>query len=339
VLKSTVDEANSEPHRPGRVERLWHDPARNTPGLGCARCRERDLCGGLVIKAAFLDCLQFCCGKSQNCDRVCRNNPDYVDRLREVGTFDLNTVPRGPVLDAPALPPILPIIFHGNGRDVPIRADAVALPLYRMFNRRTGAPRFADGTAMRSQFGIAPETAVLLTGTDRDPPLERWWGLGETARRSIIRSLKNAGVVITTTPNYSLFLDRPRWDDLHSMKRIAIVHSEFLSEGLPAALHVNGRTDADFRRCTNYVLMRPEITHLAYEFTTGTGAAGRREKHASWLVELARSVPRPLHLMIRGGAELRRSLNTTFANVTFLDTSVFMKTATVPVVWTAFGEE
>ena len=90
MLKSTLDEANSEPHRPGRVRRLWHDPARNTPGLGCARCRERDLCGGLVIKAAFLDCLQFCCGKSQNCDRVCRNNPDYVDRVREVGTFDLN---------------------------------------------------------------------------------------------------------------------------------------------------------------------------------------------------------------------------------------------------------
>jgi hypothetical protein len=79
-----------------------------------------------------------------------------------------------------------------------------------MFDRRTGVPRFVDGTAMRSQFGIAPETAVLLTGTDRDPPLERWWSLGEKARRSIIRSLRDAGVVLTTTPNYSLFLDRPR---------------------------------------------------------------------------------------------------------------------------------
>jgi hypothetical protein len=195
-----------------------------------------------------------------------------------------------------------------------------------MVNRRTGVPRFADAAAMRSTFGIAPETAVLLTGTDRDPPLERWWGLGETARRSIIRSLRNAGVVMTTTPNYSLFLDRPRWDDLHSMKRIAIVHSEFLSEGLPAALHVNGRTDADFRRWTDYVRMRPEVTHLAYEFTTGTGAAERREKHVSWLVELARSIDHPLHLIIRGAAELLPSLNTAFANVTFLDTSVFMKT-------------
>lgn len=131
---------------------------------------------------------------------------------------------------------------------------------------------------------------------------------------------------MSTTPNYSLFLDRPRWDDLHSIKRIAIVHSEFLSEGLPAALHINGRTDADFHRWTDYVLMRPEITHLAYEFTTGTGAAGRREKHVLWLAELARSARRPLHLIIRGGAELLSSLNTAFANVTFLDTSVFMKT-------------
>jgi hypothetical protein len=35
-------------------------------------------------------------------------------------------------------------------------------------------------------------------------------------------------------------------DDLHSIKRIALVHSEFLDEGLPAALHVNGRSEADF---------------------------------------------------------------------------------------------
>jgi hypothetical protein len=279
-----------------------------------------------MLGAAFFDCLQFCCGKPQDCDRVCRNNPDYVDRVREVGTFDLNSVPRGPVLMPPVLPPVLPVVFHGNRREVPIRTEGVALPLYRMFDRLTGASRFTDGTAMRSQFGIACDSTVLLTGTDRDPPLELWWGFGEAARRRIIRTIRDTGVAMTTTPNYSLFLDRPRWDDLHSMKRIAIVHSEFITEGLPAALHINGRTDADFCRWTDYLLSRPEITHVAYEFTTGTGAAGRREKHVAWLGELARSVPRPLHLIFRGGAELLSSLNLAFANVTFLDTSVFMKT-------------
>lgn len=53
---------------------------------------------------------------------------------------------------------------------------------------------------------------------------------------------------MVTTPNYSLSIDQPRWDDLHSLKRIAIVHEEFLNEGLPAALHVNARTDKDWER-------------------------------------------------------------------------------------------
>jgi hypothetical protein len=56
---------------------------------------------------------------------------------------------------------------------------------------------------------------------------------------------------MATTPNYSLFVDRPRWDDLHAMKRIAIVHGEFLEAGMPGALHVNGRTDRDFERWRN----------------------------------------------------------------------------------------
>jgi hypothetical protein len=175
-------------------------------------------------------------------------------------------------------------------------------------------------------FGIRPDTITLLTGTDRDPPLERWWGLGETARRSIIRALKSAGVELSTTPNYSLFIDRPRWDDLHARKRIAITHQEFLSEGLPAALHPNGRTEADFRRWAEYVGVREEITHLAYEFTTGTGWAGRREQHAAWLADLATSVGRPLHLVLRGGLDVLPTLRSAFPSVTLLDTSTFMKT-------------
>jgi len=58
-------------------------------------------------------------------------------------------------------------------------------------------------------------------------------------------------------------------DDLHSIKRIALVHSEFLDEGLPVTLHVNGRSEADFKRWTDFLVARPEVTDIAYEFTTG----------------------------------------------------------------------
>jgi hypothetical protein len=235
-------------------------------------------------------------------------------------------VPRAPRLNAPDLPRVIPVFFHGNRREASVSFPALALPLYRMFDRKTGAPRFTDHAALCARFGIAPGTTIVLTGTDRDPPLERWWRLGEAGRRPIIRALAGAGVSLVTTPNYSLFIDRPRWDDLHAMKRIAIVHQEFLAEGMPAALHVNGRTETDFRRWGDYVASRPEVTHLAYEFTTGTGWAGRREMHAAWLASLAASVGRPLHLVMRGGIEVLPLLAPAFAGITSLDTSIFMKT-------------
>lgn len=310
---------------PRRERRLCHDQAQMA-GLGCGACRERGLCGGLQVRTSFYDCLLYCCGHPENCDRVCRNHPDFADRVREVGTFDLETVPRAPVLAAPALPSMVPVVFHGNGRRKPVGSDTVALPLYRTFDRPTGAPRFGDHAALCTAFGIGAGTTIILSGTDRDAPLERWWGLGEAKRRGIIRALKAAGVGLVTTPNYSLFTDRPRWDDLHAIMRIAIVHGEFLREGMPAALHVNGRTETDFQRWTAYVAARPEITHLAYEFTTGTGWAGRREQHAGWLAGLATSVDRPLHLIMRGGAEMLPLLSAVFARVSLLETSIFMKT-------------
>ncbi len=309
-----------------RERRLWHDPSLPSDSLGCTTCRERRLCGGLRTRGAFYDCLQYCCGSAADCDRVCRHNPHYADRVREVETFDLGMVRRQTPVPPPSLPPLVPVVYHRGRRRLPLASDFVALPLYRTFDRRTGDPRYATREDLRRAFGIESKSQVLLTGTDRDAPLERWWGLGEARRRSILRALRAAGVSLVTTPNYSLFVDRPRWDDMHAMKRIAIVHSEFLSEGLPAALHVNGRTDQDFHRWAEYVEARPEITHLAYEFSTGTGRPVRRKQHAAWLSELARSVNRPLHLITRGGCEVLPLLGSSFSGVTLFDTTIFMKT-------------
>nr|WP_231966875.1 DUF4417 domain-containing protein [Terriglobus roseus] len=195
-----------------------------------------------------------------------------------------------------------------------------------MFNRRDGSARHDSREALCAAYGVSPEASIILTGTDTDAPLERWWGFGEAKRRELIRMLIRLGVQLTTSPNYSLFIDVPRWDDMHAMKRIAIVHSEFQSEGLLAALHVNGRTDSDFRRWAEFVGARPEVTHLAYEFTTGTGWAERQEQHADWLCGLASTVKRPLKLVLRGGMDVANKLASAFDQVTILDTTSFFKT-------------
>jgi len=311
---------------PGREGRLWHDGERHTPSIGCVTCPDRNVCGGLSLESSLYDCLRFCCQEPANCDAVCRNKPeDFARRVREVGGFEFGNVPNTKPLEYPSLPDVVPLLYHGSKRTEAFEAAAVCLPLYGVIHRENGQARFGTRGDISKAFGIAPHTQVILTGTANDRPLERWWSLGPR-RRDRIRALRSLGISMVTTPNYSLFIDQPRWDDLHSMKRIAIVHEEFLSEGLPAALHLNARTERDWERWTEFLASRPEVTHIAFEFGTGAGWAGRVQWHAAQLSQLAERVNRPLHLSVRGGSKVLSILTRAFAQLTFLDTSVFMKT-------------
>jgi hypothetical protein len=271
--------------------------------------------------------MHLCCGNPSSCDAVCRNKPEeFAQRVREVGGFTLENVSRAAALDAPELPSLVPVIFHGNKRSPKFSgAGVVCLPMYKLIEARTGAVRFTNPQQLRERFGLEKWTKVILTGTSTDPALERWWSFGRR-RIDAIRSLKMLDVSLVTTPNYSLFTDQPRWDDLHSMKRIAIVHQEFLEAGLPAALHVNARTERDWDRWGEFIAGRPEISHLAFEFATGAGWGGRIDWHVEQLCRLRVVVGRPLHLVIRGGSTILPRLFDAFEKVTCLETSIFVKT-------------
>jgi hypothetical protein len=315
-----------EPHAPRRVRQLWHDARRNPPALGCESCPEKRLCGGVCVAAPYFDCLTYCCGKPDTCNTVCRMNAAFARRVWEVGAFDLANVPRGNRLEALDLPQVIPIIYHGSSRASVVSPGFAALPLCAMFSRRTGLARIGSAADLRATYRLAPDTEILLTGISEDAPIERWWGLGTETRLEVIRAMRIGGIAMVTTPNYSLTINAPRWDDLHAIKRIGLVHAEFVGEGMPAALHVNGRTDTDFRRWTDFVAAREEVTHIAYEFTTGSRWARRRQQHAAWLCDLAINAGRPLHLVVRGGNELLGQFTSAFAGVTVLETDSFMWT-------------
>jgi hypothetical protein len=245
--------------------------------------------------------------------------------VREVGGFSFDNVPRSPFVAAPPLPAVVPLLYHGSGRSVPFQPEAVCLPLYSVICRHSSVTRYTRAAGLAKGFGVGVDVPVILTGTAKDRPLERWWSLG-SQRREAIRALRNLGIALVTTPNFSLFIDQPRWDDLHSQKRIVIVHEEFLAEGLPAALHVNARTERDWERWREHIARRPEITHIAFEFATGAGWASRTAWHVGHLVDLAMAVGRPLHLIVRGGGKFLPTLAAAFSGITLLETSVFMKT-------------
>jgi hypothetical protein len=117
MLKECANGAPAGPVPHFAEHRLWHDELRNTLSLGCVRCPERGICGGLSIAAGLMNCLDLCCGKPDRCDKPCRNNPDYALRVREVGTLSLDNVPRAAVLPSPKLPLVVPVLFHGKRPD------------------------------------------------------------------------------------------------------------------------------------------------------------------------------------------------------------------------------
>jgi hypothetical protein len=322
-----VNIALQEPGRNMHQERrLWHDGERFPMLLGCTSCPNLSECGGLRIERAAFDCLTFCCNRPGDCDAVCRNNPEvFATRVRDVEGFSLDNVPRGPVLPIPSLPPLVPVIFHGNKRIKAFgESPIVCLPLYNVINCK-GQSRYADALDLAAHFKIAPQSGVILTGTATDPPIENWWSLGTPRRRDAIRAMRDLNILLVTTPNYSLFTDQPRWDDLYSMKRIALVYEEFLQNGLPAALHVNARTERDWDRWGDFISARSEVTHIAIEFGTGAGWDGRIGWHLAQLARLARQVNRPLRLVVRGGERGLPALAAAFPAITYLETSTFMK--------------
>lgn len=289
--------------------------------IGCASCPERSECGGQKLLAGGFDCLDNCCRSPQSCDIVCPNGPDFVSRLREVGGLGLYGPHASPLpLD---LHRYAPVLYNSTGRAVPFDAPAVVIKLYALMSR-SGEPRFLSRHELCEAFQIKLETQIILTGVARDSEVEKWWGLEAGGRRAMIENFRDLGIEMITTPNFSLMLDRPRWDDLHAMKRILIAHHEFIAAGQPAALHVNSRCDRDFQRWADYVAAHDEVTHLAYEFATGPRHPERMIYHANGLCRIARRANRRIGLIIRGGSSLAPRLAEHF-DVTIADTSLYEK--------------
>jgi hypothetical protein len=204
VLMRSPAHREASLRNPRRERQLWDDANHNTRALGCSGCPELRLCGGLHVEAPFFDCLTTCCGSPSTCTKVCRRNAmDFVKRWREVEGFDLDNVPRTMPPTTVELPSVVPIIYHGKRRVTGISVAAAALPLYRMFDRRSGRPRFQSPRQLRAGFGLAANTTVILTGTDQDPPIERWWKFGADGCRVVVQALRQANVELCTTPNYT----------------------------------------------------------------------------------------------------------------------------------------
>ena len=317
-------------HEPSRQfsnpDRLWDDADRHPRSLGCDKCKEKERCGGVHTAAGLLDCFDLCtCADRQSCDMVCRNNPHlFVRRLQEVGGLGFENAPRSQPLPVPSLPRIIPHIDHKYSRTGPLDEPVVAVSLYEMVDLARAKLHVQSRDELAERFLIPASAKIVVSGVGQDPKIERWWELPN--RAELLGNLYQLGTTLITAPNYSVFTDVPRTDNLYAMKRSLLVWTEMASAGIPAALHINGRTERDYARWGELIASRPEIDILAFEFATGAGWARRIDWHVEQLSSLAAMVGRPLMLVIRGGGRKLSELRTQFAHVSLIDTDAFAKT-------------
>ena len=319
-------------HRPDKrspeviVRSLTDDPYSNTMALGCPGCPHFSECGGLSVRASLVDCLELCCEDSVHCTRVCRHNPQlFVQQMREVGGLNLEGIPRTSVCSSQLSSDVVPLIYHGSSRSIALAGRSFALRLADIIDFKHGKLHFETREALCQAYSIDPAADLVLTGVNHDHRVEPWWTLGEQ-RIAIIKTMKELGIALVTTPNFSLLLDNPRTDDLHAMKRIAITFEEFQREGLSCALHPNDRTYRDFERWSKFIAERSEIETLAYEFITGSGQKLRRQFHLDRLADLAKVSGRELDIVVRGDPQVIPFLRQFYRRVIYIETNAFMKT-------------
>lgn len=312
--------------KPSRHPSMKFHYSWQTLSLGCQECPDKTVCGGLRTSSGQFDCTQYCERESdQGCNYVCTCNPEqFVSRMHEVCGLELDNVPRVLPLVPVRTPLVVPIIFHGSRREAPLEADVVAVKLSQVIDYAAGSLKFFSREEMASHFKFSPEAKVIFVGVDQDKSIEPYWSAAY--RSNLIVDLKRLAPELVTVPNFSLFLNVPRWDNLYNMKRIALCWSELIAHGIPASLHLNARTDRDWERWAEFIYDRDEVTSITVEFATGLARTARGRWHVDKMIALALSSPRPLHLVVRGGGKYLRELSEAFHYVTFIDSNAFMKT-------------
>lgn len=299
------------------------------PLLGCGNCADRNICGELHLRdtgALLLSCMEHCtCADAENCPFVCpRSTVNFFKRHDEVDGWDLDNIPPVRDLTLPRLPEWVPL-FQGNltGRRPWSGEPLIALPLTLALTGTGQTVRGRTSAELVRRYGARPSQGWVLSGTEDDPAVERIWQIPDLSR--VARQLAHAGAVLATTPNFSLVVDSPRYDNLHAMKRIAWAWYRMTQGGLCTALHLNGRTDHDFARWAAFVKKRPQVKAVAFEFLTGSATKESADLYVERLCRFASDCGRRLPLIMRGHAALSDKLAGAFERIVLLDSSPYMR--------------
>ncbi|MHC2071098.1 DUF4417 domain-containing protein [Bremerella sp. T1] len=274
---------------------------------------------------ALLSCFdQFCCGDS-NCDNVCPNNPQYATRVKEIGGFGNHRI--GPLQQQDILlPNYIPLLHHGSNRKSKLVSTAVAVSPYDFLKLDKGLLKsnVADQASLRQKFGISDYSKLVMCGTSKDKNLEKYW----TYRRrdKTMDVIAAIGPDLYIAPNFSMFLDVPRTDNLFNIKRQLLCLSELSASGVSVVPHISATMIQDWINWCSVLEEHNDIEYIAFNFQTGYSQPAEGLKAVNGLKTLQQHLGRRLSLILIGGSQFVPSTKHHFREISLIDSNPFMKT-------------
>lgn len=307
-----------------RLKSLWHNPGEPL-ALGCSGCPDLASCGGMQVSAPIFSCMDHCNCDRATCQKVCPNNKNFIERVHEVRGFEFDDIESRATNPLVPLPRFAHLLYNHPKVKSNIELPVAAIPLSAVFNKsgRKGTPLTRQEIERR--FRLSPGVQLILSGAELDHRIEKFWGI-TTGRAEMLAGIRDLNPLIVTTPNYSVGLDGPRHEAMHSLKRILLSWSELHEAGLRTALHLNAVTDRDYERLAEFLAYHTEINAVSLEYETGAAIQEQGTYHAEQLHRLVQRIGRAPHLMFRGDADWIAKLSKTFPSITLLNGSASIRT-------------
>lgn len=256
------------------------------------------------------------------------NPKDVAIRWSETRGFDPHFMGTFTVPADGTLPFYSPVIYHGNGRSLPLAAECVTVPLYMVVRiRRKGGLRCVahDGPSLRKYFGLSQKTRVVVSSVAPDKYLERLWRFHQVGHLAELLLPLNIDAV--TIPNFSFFEDAPKAHTIYNRSRMLRIAERFSAVSLPVVPHLNAFNKSHWEFWVKFLCEHTQIKYVCKELQTGFRSAKRILDAYDGLLDLQNDIGRAIHPVLFAGQRLLPSLRKGgFSSYTLIDGNPFLKT-------------
>ncbi len=297
----------------------------------CRDCFARDECGGWTLSdngEPLITCFEaFGSSKKLFIDPTRRR--DFMQRLAEVKYFRPIHPQKFCEAKLSSFPDYLTLVQGGVCFNRPLNLTHAGLNLVEIFHgdKFRGlafGQRTLTAESLRAEWGLKPETELLLSGVADDPELER---LSSNYRlRDIASQLAELRVAAVTAPNFTFWKNAPLLENLINRRRMFRIAEALSDKGVSAIPHLNSTNPKDWDWMAAFYREHPELDAVCMEFRTGNRIKEVRQRKIASLVQLRDLIGRELRPIIVGNIEAAREVRAHFPNVTAVDSTPALKT-------------